>query len=130
MIDYPDEKLKDRSDPTFNVKTIDCSVLDEEQPIVKLKDFETVDGSSSFHAIVLKPGASTLSAVTQICICKSCKGEDGSYVEFMEYPLCNTTQLNNIFLRPNTKNATTVTQEVDETVADFLVNRIFCYHCN
>ena len=130
MIDYPDEKFKDRSDPTFNVKTIDCSVLDEEQPIVKLKDFETVDGSSSFHAIVFKPGASTLSVVTQICICESCKGEDGSYVEFMEYPICNTTQLNNIFLRPNTKNATTVTQEVDETVADFLVNRIFCYHCN
>ena len=52
MVDYLDNKFKGRSDPTFCFKTIDCSVLDEERASVKLKDFETVDGSSSSHAIV------------------------------------------------------------------------------
>ena len=39
---------------------IDCSLLGEEQASVKLNDFETVDGSSSYHVIVFKPGASNL----------------------------------------------------------------------
>ena len=54
---------------------IDCSVLDEERESVKLKDFERVDGSSSFYALVFKPGASTLRTATKICICESCKGQ-------------------------------------------------------
>ena len=120
MVDYLDDKFKD-SDPTFYFKTIDCSVLDEERTSIKLKDFETVDGSSSFHAILFKPGVSTLTAATQISICESCKGEYGLCDEFMEYPIPNVTQLNKMFLRSNTENATTVAQEVDETVAGLLV---------
>ena len=43
----------------------------------------------------------------------------------MEYPTPNVTQLNKVFLRSNTENTTTVTQEVAETVADFLAPRSF-----
>ena len=94
----------------------------EERASVKLRDFEIVDGSSSFHAIVFKLDASTLTAVTQICICESCKGEYCSCDEFIKYPIHNVTQLNKVFLlRSNTENKTTVAQEVDETVADLLV---------
>ena len=81
---------------------------------VKLRDFERIDGSSSFHDIVFKPGLSTLRAAT-------CKGEYGLCDEFMEYLTANVTQLNKVFLMSNTENITTVTQEVDETVADLLV---------
>ena len=70
---------------------------------------------------MLKPGASTLRAATQICNFESCKGEYGSCDKFMKYPIPNVTQLNKVFLRSNTENATTVAQEVDETVADLLV---------
>ena len=73
-------------------------------------------------AIVFKSGASSLTAATQICICESCKGEYESCHEFMKYTFLNITQLNQAWLlRSNTENATTETQEVDETVADLLV---------
>ena len=60
---------------------------------------------------MFKPGVSTLRAATQICICESCKGEYGSCDEFMEYPIPNVTQLNKVFLRSITEDATTVAQE-------------------
>ena len=107
------------------MKTIDCSVLDEKQASVKLKDFEMVYGSSSFHAITFKPGASTLKVATQVCICETCKGGYGSCDGFMEYPIPNVTQLNKVFLKSNSEKATTVAQEVDETVTDLLVPRSF-----
>ena len=91
MVNYLVDKFKDRSDMTFYFKAIDCSVLDEERASVKFKDFETVNGSSSFHAVVCKTGASALRQATQICICESYKGEYGSYNEFMEYPIPNFT---------------------------------------
>ena len=79
-----------------------------------------VYGSSSFHAIMFKPGASTLKVATQVCICETCKGGYGSCNGFMEYPIPNVTQLNKVFLK-----STTVAQEVDETVTDLLVPRSF-----
>ena len=54
----------------------------------------------------------------------SCKEECSSYDEFMEYPISNVTQLNNV-LRSKTENPTTVAQEVDETVCDFLLSVFF-----
>ena len=63
IVDYLDDKLKD-SDPTFHFKKIECSVLDEERASVKLQDFETVDGSSSSHAIAFNPDVLTLTAAT------------------------------------------------------------------
>ena len=41
-------------------------------------------------------------------ICESCKGEYFSCDEFMEHLIPNVTQLNKVFLRSNTENATTV----------------------
>ena len=84
-----------------------------------------VYGSSSFHAIMFKPGASTLKVATQVCICETCKGGYGSCDGFMEYPIPNVTQLNKVFLKSNTEKATTVAQEVDEIVTDLLVPRSF-----
>ena len=43
----------------------------------------------------------------------------------MECPIPNIIQLNNVFLRSKTENPTTVVQENDETVADFLVPGFF-----
>ena len=62
---------------------------------------------------------------TQVCICETCKGGYGSCDGFMEYPIPNVTQLNKVFLKSNTEKATTVAQEVDETVTDLLVPRSF-----
>ena len=42
----------------------------------------------------------------------------------MEYPISNVTQLNKV-LRSKTENPTTVAQEVDETVCDFLLSVFF-----
>ena len=64
MGDYLDNKFKYKSDLTFYFKKIDCLALDEEQASAELKDTETVDGSSSFHAIVFKPGESILWGAT------------------------------------------------------------------
>lgn len=61
---YLDNKFKYKSDLTFYFKKIDCLALDEEQASAELKDTETVDGSSSFHAIVFKPGESILWGAT------------------------------------------------------------------
>ena len=53
------------------------------------------------------------------------KGGYGSFDDFTEYLILNITQLNKVFLRPNTENVTTEAQKVDKTVADFLVPRSF-----
>ena len=42
-----------------------------------------------------------------------------------EYSIPNVTQLNKLFLRSKTEIPTTVAQEVDETVADFLLPGFF-----
>ena len=53
MVDYLDDKFKDRSDLTFCFKMIDCAILDEEWASVKLKDFEIIDGSLSFQDLCI-----------------------------------------------------------------------------
>ena len=79
---------------------------------------------------MLKPGASTRRAATQICICESWKGQYDSCDEFMKYPILNVTQLNKVFLKSKSENAATAAQKVDETkidetVADLLVTAFF-----
>ena len=58
-------------------------------------------------------------------ICESSKGEYGSCDEFMEYPIPSVTQLNKVLLRSDTEHPTTVAQDVDETLPDFLVPGFF-----
>ena len=53
IVDYLDDKFKDRSDLTFYFKMIDCAILDEEWASVKLKDFEIIDGSLSFQDLCI-----------------------------------------------------------------------------
>ena len=79
---------------------------------------------------MLKPGASTRRAAIQICICESWKGQYDSCDEFMKYPILNVTQLNKVFFKSKSENATTAAQKVDETkideaVADLLVPASF-----
>ena len=91
----------------------------QEQVSVKLKDFKTVDDSSSFHAFLFKPGALALTAVTQILFV--CQAKESMTHVMSLYPIPNVTQLNKMFLRSNTENTTTVAEEVGENVADFPV---------
>ena len=60
MVDYLDDKFKDRSDLTFYFKMIDCAILDEEWASVKLKDFEIIDGSLSFQDLCINSQSSDM----------------------------------------------------------------------
>ena len=73
----------------------------QERVSVKLKDFKTVDDSSSFHAFLFKPGALALTAVTQILF--ACQAKESMTHVMSFYPIPNVTQLNKMFLRSKLK---------------------------
>ena len=47
----------------------------------------TIDGSSSFHALVFKPNSRAFRASTRLCVCDDCKVEYGSCKLFKDYTL-------------------------------------------
>ena len=62
----------------FNDSESLSSQLDEARAANKLKDFETIYGSSKFHCLVFKPNGNSFEASPRICLCDDCSSDYGS----------------------------------------------------
>ena len=117
-------KFDDRICPTFFFKDIDCSVLGEERVTLKLRQFDTVTGSSSFHCMVFSPGNESFIAAKLIFICDNCKVNYGSCEKFKEYSV-NVGHLNKAHSRSNDAllaQVISTEDDDDNTVVSFLTS--------
>ena len=105
-------------------KILIAQVLGEERVTLKLRQFDTVTGSSSFHCMVFSPGNESFIAAKLIFICDNCKVNYGSCEKFKEYSV-NVGHLNKAHSRSNDAllaQVISTEDDDDNTVVSFLTS--------
>ena len=81
----------DKENPEYHIQEVTVDELKEERALRHKKVFKTIEGSSSWQVIVFKPGQSSFSAATRLCVCDQCINEYGSCKQFASYELTHET---------------------------------------
>ena len=71
----------------YHIKEITVMELEKERQAVKSIKVATIEGSSSFRAMLFEPGKTTFKALSRICICAVCELDYGLCASFHEYSL-------------------------------------------
>ena len=84
MIDFLEQKYKDKTNPTYVLKEIDKKELVLLRTEAKLKIFKTTEVSNTFQVMVFHL-FSNIKASPRLCVCSKCQVEYGSCELFSQY---------------------------------------------
>ena len=87
VVSFLHDKFGEKQFPNYHITEIPTDDLKMLRHSASPLISKTLQGSSSFHLILFKPGAATFKAATRYCICARCQAEFGSCPLFKEYML-------------------------------------------
>ena len=105
MVEFLNNKFKDHSSPNYVIKNIDGKQLEDDRSALKLKSFQTIEGSSKFQTMIFNPNSDYLKGAPWMCFCENCQTEYGSCDLFLPYEL-SIQVINQVFLRSDIPEAT------------------------
>ena len=119
MVEFLNNKFKDHSSPNYVIKNIDGKQLEDDRSALKLKSFQTIEGSSKFQTMIFNPNSDYLKAAPRMCFCENCQTEYGSCDLFLPYEL-SIQDINQVFLRSDIPEATAPHNDGDDLLTDFV----------
>ena len=87
IVNALDNRYAESSSVNYRIKEITVEQLEKERKEAKSIIVSPTEGSSSFRAMVFKPGSEAFKASTRLCICEDCKVEYGLCSTFSEYSM-------------------------------------------
>ena len=87
MVEYLEEEFGDRNTPKYVVREITKLEVETSRQKASSFKYRTVQGTTTFRAILFKPNSSTIRASKRICICAKCMEDYSSCELFQEHSL-------------------------------------------
>ena len=87
MIEYLRAKFEDNQDPSYEITELTLEETEHERKESRKYLYGTINGTSSFRAVVFTPNSTTIRAAPRVCVCEECLKEYGSCTLFKSYEL-------------------------------------------